>query len=194
MGPCRIDPFGDGAQEGICGATAETIVARNLLRHICSGTAAHSDHARDLVHAAARWPRRGLPRPTRSRVPTKLRRLAEEYGIAARRTSGRAKWPRTWRRLLLAEFGRQEGVLANTRRAPEQQQKNWTAEGATPRGIDREVVTGMHATHVGGDNDRGAHPHGRRADRPGRRLGRLDDRHRRLGRPLRRAAPARSPA
>ncbi len=32
MGPCRIDPFGEGAQEGICGATADVIVARNLLR------------------------------------------------------------------------------------------------------------------------------------------------------------------
>ena len=63
MGPCRIDPFGGGAQEGICGATAETIVARNLLRNICSGTAAHSDHARDLVHAlslAAEGDVRGL--------------------------------------------------------------------------------------------------------------------------------------
>ena len=32
MGPCRIDPFGEGAQKGVCGASADTIVARNLLR------------------------------------------------------------------------------------------------------------------------------------------------------------------
>ncbi len=49
MGPCRIDPFGEGAKKGICGATADIIVARNLLRTIAAGAAAHSDHARDVV-------------------------------------------------------------------------------------------------------------------------------------------------
>ena len=47
MGPCRIDPFGYGPQRGVCGATADTIVARNLVRMIAAGAAAHSDHARD---------------------------------------------------------------------------------------------------------------------------------------------------
>ena len=32
MGPCRIDPFGQGPQRGVCGATAEIIVARNFGR------------------------------------------------------------------------------------------------------------------------------------------------------------------
>ncbi len=49
MGPCRIDPFGEGPQKGVCGATADTIVARNLLRMIASGAAAHSDHGRDIA-------------------------------------------------------------------------------------------------------------------------------------------------
>jgi len=56
MGPCRIDPFGDGPQEGVCGTTADTIAARNLLRMIAAGAAAHSDHGRDIittVYAAA---------------------------------------------------------------------------------------------------------------------------------------------
>nr|NIV29758.1 carbon monoxide dehydrogenase [Anaerolineae bacterium] len=43
MGPCRIDPFGDtGPKKGVCGATADTIVARGLLRMIAAGAAAHS--------------------------------------------------------------------------------------------------------------------------------------------------------
>ena len=50
MGPCRIDPFGDGPQAGICGANADTIVARNLVRMIAAGAAAHSDHGRDIAH------------------------------------------------------------------------------------------------------------------------------------------------
>jgi carbon-monoxide dehydrogenase catalytic subunit len=56
MGPCRIDPFGNGPDKGVCGADADTIVARNLLRTIAAGAAAHSDHGRDIVetllHAA----------------------------------------------------------------------------------------------------------------------------------------------
>lgn len=48
-GPCRIDPFGNGPQEGICGANADTIVARNLIRMIASGTAAHSLHGKEIA-------------------------------------------------------------------------------------------------------------------------------------------------
>ena len=50
QGPCRIDPFGDGPSTGICGATADTMVARGLDRAIAAGTAAHSGHARHLAH------------------------------------------------------------------------------------------------------------------------------------------------
>ncbi|MCI5208023.1 MAG: carbon monoxide dehydrogenase, partial [Candidatus Electrothrix sp. ATG2] len=34
QGPCRIDPFGEGPTRGICGATADTIVARGVARAI----------------------------------------------------------------------------------------------------------------------------------------------------------------
>ena len=53
MGPCRVNPGGKGAQVGICGATAEAIVARNLLKDIAAGTSAHSDHGREIVKALA---------------------------------------------------------------------------------------------------------------------------------------------
>ena len=46
MGPCRLTKDG---QVGICGATVETIAARNLARAIAAGAAAHSDHGRDLA-------------------------------------------------------------------------------------------------------------------------------------------------
>ncbi|HSO18923.1 MAG TPA: carbon monoxide dehydrogenase, partial [Desulfosarcina sp.] len=49
MGPCRVDPFGEGPQKGVCGADADIIVARNLGRTIAAGAASHSDHGRDLV-------------------------------------------------------------------------------------------------------------------------------------------------
>ncbi|MCK5199210.1 MAG: hypothetical protein KAR21_12705, partial [Spirochaetales bacterium] len=50
MGPCRIDPFGDGPKTGVCGADADTIAARHICRMIAAGAAAHSDHGRGVVH------------------------------------------------------------------------------------------------------------------------------------------------
>ncbi|MEW6228907.1 MAG: anaerobic carbon-monoxide dehydrogenase catalytic subunit [Bacillota bacterium] len=49
QGPCRIDPFGEGARRGICGAADYSIVARNLIRSIAGGTASHSDHGRHVA-------------------------------------------------------------------------------------------------------------------------------------------------
>src|SRR4030043_1651109 len=46
MGPCRLTKSGD---VGVCGATIDTIQARNLTRAIAAGGAAHSDHGRDMA-------------------------------------------------------------------------------------------------------------------------------------------------
>ncbi len=50
MGPCRITPK---TPRGICGADEHTIVGRNFARMVAAGTAAHSDHARDIAHTMA---------------------------------------------------------------------------------------------------------------------------------------------
>ena len=48
MGPCRL-PLpksgieGEDTRKGLCGATANTIAARNFIRMIAGGAAAHSD-------------------------------------------------------------------------------------------------------------------------------------------------------
>ena len=48
MGPCRLV---GKVKTGICGATVTTVVARNLARAIAAGSAAHSDHGRDMTLA-----------------------------------------------------------------------------------------------------------------------------------------------
>ena len=48
MGPCRIIP--GKSDRGVCGANVDTIAARNLVRMIAAGTAAHSDHGLSLIH------------------------------------------------------------------------------------------------------------------------------------------------
>jgi anaerobic carbon-monoxide dehydrogenase catalytic subunit len=151
MGPCRIDPFGDGPKEGVCGATADIITARNLIRMIAGGAAAHSDHGRDIAHSLL-LAARGDATDYMIKDEGKLLRIAGEIGIEVKGKDIN-KIAEEVAEKLLAEFGRQDGELLFTKRAPEKRQKLWREEGVTPRGIDREIVEIMHRTLMGVDND-----------------------------------------
>jgi anaerobic carbon-monoxide dehydrogenase catalytic subunit len=152
MGPCRISPFDDhGPKKGVCGATADIIVARNLIRMIAGGAAAHSDHGRDLAHILL-LTAEGKGGGYEIKDEEKLNALAGEYGIE---TEGRSKeqiaLDLAW--AVYGEFGKQEGFVQFTRRAPEKRVELWKRLGIDPRGIDREIVEIMHRTHIGVDND-----------------------------------------
>ncbi len=151
MGPCRIDPFGEGAEKGICGATADIIVARNLLRTIAAGAAAHSDHARDAVLTFKKMSE-GEAASYRIKDETKLLALASEYGIQTEGKSSKEVASKL-ADVLLMEFGKQNGPILCTRRAPNSRLRLWTELGIEPRGIDREIVECMHRTHMGVDNN-----------------------------------------
>src|SRR4030066_918827 len=77
MGPCRIDPFGEGPQYGVCGADADIIVARNLARMIAAGASSHSDHGRDILETL-HLVGEGKTDVYHISDPDKLRRLAFE--------------------------------------------------------------------------------------------------------------------
>jgi carbon-monoxide dehydrogenase catalytic subunit len=143
MGPCRIDPFGEGASKGVCGATSDIIVARNLLRSIAAGAAAHSDHARDVARTFQLVVEGKAPSYS-IKDPAKLERLMKEYGVDS---------PVALAAAILAEFGQQEGPIQFTKRAPPQRRELWKKLGIDPRGIDREIVECMHRTTMGVDND-----------------------------------------
>ena len=151
MGPCRIDPFSEKNQSGACGANADTIAARNLVRMIAAGTAAHSDHGRDVVHTLF-MAGEGKTTDYQIRDEDKLNTLAEEYGISADGKSAKELAKAVAERAL-SEFGQQHGELKFLSRAPKPRQAVWKAQGVTPRGIDREVVELMHITNMGVDND-----------------------------------------
>src|SRR3972149_6518722 len=77
MGPCRLTKDG---QVGVCGATIDTIQARNLIRSIAAGSAAHSDHGRDMaftLKAVANGETEGYM----IRDIAKLRTVAAHYDI-----------------------------------------------------------------------------------------------------------------
>ncbi len=151
MGPCRIDPFGSGPNKGVCGADADTIVARNLLRAIAAGAASHSDHGRDIVetllHAAE-----GKAPDYKIKDKEKLSALAVELNVP---TEGRSEneIAADIARRALDEFGISKGSLDFLGRLPAQRKEKWDNLGITPRGIDREIVEIMHRTHMGVDTD-----------------------------------------
>src|SRR5512135_1359513 len=83
QGPCRINPFGDEPKTGICGATADVMVARWLDRAIAAGTAAHSGHAKHLAHTMMKMTK-GLAPDYRIRDAVKLRAVASRLGISVK--------------------------------------------------------------------------------------------------------------
>lgn len=148
MGPCRLTKEG---QTGVCGATIDTIQARNLIRAIAAGSAAHSDHGRDMafiLKATANGKAEGYM----VRDVAKLRSVAAYYDIPI---DGRSpnEIANDLADLYIAQFGQQKGEIALLKRAPAKRQKVWQETGVVPRGIDREVVEALHRTHIGDDQD-----------------------------------------
>ncbi len=159
MGPCRVSLPAGGMETleerrlrvGVCGATAETIAARNFARMIAGGAAAHGDHGRWVTEAflaAAKGEAPGYE----IKDEQKLLQLALELGVdIGERTNQEIAIDIG--EILLKEFGKQEGEVLFLKRAPLKRQELWRKMGVAPRGIDREVVEIMHRTHVGNDQD-----------------------------------------
>jgi len=148
MGPCRLTKDG---QTGVCGATVDTIAARNFARAVASGAAAHSDHGRDMALTLL-GTADGKAQGYEIRDEEKLFAIARKYGV---KTDGRSviDVAREVAQVGLGMFGQQEGELAYIKHAPRKQQERWRRYGVVPRGIDREIVEVLHRTHVGDDQE-----------------------------------------
>ena len=188
MGPCRIDPFGEGPQVGVCGADGgPDRRPQPRPRRSPPAPPSHSDHGRDILEVfeadGARARRPATASPTRP----SCRRLAEEWSVE----TGERPVDEIARDLAAAmyeDFGSRKTELGFVARAPDQRRALWKRLALTPRGIDRENVEMLHRTHMGVDNDyANLLLHALRTE-PGRRLGRLDDRDRAVRRPVRHAA------
>jgi len=150
LGPCRIDPFGEGPSKGVCGANSDIIVARNLIQMLASGAAAHSDHGREVLEVALSTAT-GKAHGYKITDSAKLKKVAEEYCIE---TSSKEDIE-ILKELCLAmmeEFGTIKGNLQFVKRAPNKRQEIWHNLDVIPRGIDREIVEAMHRVHTGVDN------------------------------------------
>ncbi|MCX6617808.1 MAG: anaerobic carbon-monoxide dehydrogenase catalytic subunit [Acidobacteria bacterium] len=148
MGPCRITPK---ARLGICGADADTITARNLLREIAAGVAAHSDHGRVLARTLKRVAQ-GQGGEFKISDGRRLREAAHFFHI---RTGGRGdlEIAGDLADFLLGQFSWSEEPNATLRIAPEKRQALWKKLEIEPKGIDAAVVELLHRTHMGVDHD-----------------------------------------
>lgn len=146
MGPCRIT---HKASRGICGADADAIAARNYLRMVAGGTAAHSDHGREICHVLHAT---SVDGHYQVKDREKLLSLAREWGIEV---ENRDIYEIAHEVALtgLMEYGKPFGTQRFLSRATPERQELWSRLGIAPRAIDREIATAMHMTHMGNTAD-----------------------------------------
>lgn len=152
QGPCRINPFEEGLETGICGATADVMVARSLDRAIAAGTAAHSGHAKHLAHTMLKMSQ-GKAEDYKITDSAKLNKVATRLGIPV---DNRAENDIAMdvAKAALADFHEKDtpvmwaaGVVTPGR------VKVLSNLNLVPKGIDHEVSEIMHRTLYGVDAD-----------------------------------------
>ncbi len=152
QGPCRIDPFGENATRGACGADADLIVARNLLRSIAAGTSAHAGHAKHLAHILVKSGRGEYPDYPIKDAP-KLKALAERLGIDTEDKNDQ-QLALAVGEAALDEFSEKESPNAwAATTIPAARAQKLTALEVVPSGIDSIISEIMHRTHYGNDAD-----------------------------------------
>lgn len=164
MGPCRLPLPKQGIEgkdnrKGLCGATANTIAARNFARMVAAGCAAHSDHGRNVAEIFLSAARKETKDYT-VKDPAKLIAIAPHFGVDTTVTVDGRELDRDLDEIALevaekaiAEWGKPEGHMRYPQRAPQPLYERWKAQGVLPRNIDREIVDIMHRTHMGVDQD-----------------------------------------
>ena len=153
MGPCRIDPFAtDGSSRGVCGATADVIVTRNLLRETTGGAASHLGHARHVALTLRETIRGNAPYGVADRG--KLLAVAGGLGIA---TDGRTDIEIAEEVVgkALEDFSRQDGEPGNWLKlhTPQKEFEMWEGLGLVVSNVHNEIEEAMHRTSGGNDAD-----------------------------------------
>jgi carbon-monoxide dehydrogenase catalytic subunit len=131
MGPCRIPlpknreetPEEHARRTGVCGATAETIAARNFVRKIAAGAAAHSDHGRKVVESF-KLMAEGKAADFEVKDEQKLMKLALDLGVEIGDRSNQ-EIALDIAKICENEFGKQEGELLFAHLAPLKRQELW---------------------------------------------------------------------
>jgi carbon-monoxide dehydrogenase catalytic subunit/CO dehydrogenase/CO-methylating acetyl-CoA synthase complex beta subunit len=152
QGPCRINPFGKEPQKGICGAKDYTIVARNLIRMMAGGCAAHSDHGRHLAHAL-KGVGEGKAPDYRIKDEAKLRVLAEKLGLGNEKSINELAVAVA--NSAFEDFSRNDGEACNWLKImlPTKRMELLERNDVLATNIDQGITEVMHRTHMGCDAD-----------------------------------------
>lgn len=134
-GPCRITPE---APRGICGATADTIVARNFLRAVASGSGCYIH----VVENTARNVKDVAQKRGEIKGENALNRLADIFGISEEDKYIRAEKVANavLKDLYLPEYEKME-LVEKMSYAP--RFKNWKELGILPGGAKSEICHGV---------------------------------------------------
>lgn len=155
MGPCRIDPFenGNGESRGVCGATADTIVTRNLLREATGGAASHSGHARHVALAFKKALEGKAPGYS-IKDTAKLKAVAQGLGIELDGKPDKEIALEVVDKAL-EDFSRQDGKPMNWLkfRVPPKEFEMFEKLGLLVSNAHNEIEEAMHRTSGGNDAD-----------------------------------------
>ncbi|NTU59781.1 MAG: anaerobic carbon-monoxide dehydrogenase catalytic subunit [Deltaproteobacteria bacterium] len=151
MGPCRLSSKAPYEKVGVCGANIDTFQARGFARAVAAGTAAHSDHGREMAELFLSVAKGENP-DYEIKDEVKLLSFATDFGIE---TADRPVKDVAIElgEACLSQFSQQHGHLKLLERAPKKRFEKWKELGVLPRGVDREVVEMMHRTHMGVDQE-----------------------------------------
>ena len=149
MGPCRLnakDPYG---KVGVCGATIDTIMARNFARMVASGAAAHTDHGMSMLDLF-REVVNGKIKDYTIKDTIKLENVALSVGIEIEGKSVQEIANELYDELERT-YTQVEGEIPFAKRVPPKTLETWRKLGIVPRGAMREIMEIMHRTHMGVD-------------------------------------------
>ena len=149
MGPCRLNPKDPYSKVGVCGATIDTIMARNFARMVSSGAAAHTDHGMSMLDLF-REVVNGNIKDYTIKDTIKLEEVAKEIGIQVEGREIKDIALDLYKELERT-YSQMEGEIPFIQRAPEKTVEMWRKNGVVPRGAMREIMEMMHRTHMGVD-------------------------------------------
>ncbi|MBC2735094.1 MAG: anaerobic carbon-monoxide dehydrogenase catalytic subunit [Desulfobacteraceae bacterium] len=149
MGPCRLNANAPYDKVGVCGATIDTIMARNFARMVAAGGSAHTDHGMSMLDLF-REVVNGKILDYEIKDVQKLESVAQEIGIE---TEGRSvkEIATDLYHELERTYIQVEGEIPFAKRVPAKTLETWRKLGIVPRGAMREIMELMHRTHMGVD-------------------------------------------
>lgn len=149
MGPCRVTPK---APKGVCGADADLIVARNLLRAGAAGVAQHGMHAREVMLSLKYAAEGKLNIPIIGKY--KVKAVAEQMGIKVKNRPFN-KIASELADILLEDLSRTVPGEYKTIKAcaPAERQEVWKKLDILPISAYHEVFEAYHKSGCATDGD-----------------------------------------